>query len=341
MPLPAWAAAAAASAAGAAAGQGMGMLGTGIGARAANRRNYHAQKKMNERVNKPYAEWMANLQAQKDYEMWVKTGPQGMKQQLKEAGLNPALMYGMSGAGGGTMGNSGSTGQSQASDHDGGAGAGMAIGAQIAAQAAQAQAQTELIKAQTKNVNADTENKQGLERDKTRMEIEDLAAGVENKRAQTQLTRVQKDLQQIAVNIGNETYEQTVDKVIAEADLAKNTYDRESLALNEDRATYKIKIETTRQLAINAVLQNALLRAQTEKTQADTEKTKAEVAKWAEELSQGWTKLSIEEQRLKLDTIKGKLQAMPPGKDRYIWKDAWKAIEELDDMLKVNEPNTK
>ena len=33
--------------------------------------------------------------------MWLKTGPTGQKEQLKKAGLNPALMYGMGGGTGG------------------------------------------------------------------------------------------------------------------------------------------------------------------------------------------------------------------------------------------------
>lgn len=67
--------------------------------------NDYRQVRMNEttgRQNLRLSNWQTDYNMQKQLELWQKTGPVGMTEQLNKAGLNPALQYGMSGAGGGT-----------------------------------------------------------------------------------------------------------------------------------------------------------------------------------------------------------------------------------------------
>ena len=56
-----------------------------------------------------YNEESANAAQARAYEMWEKTNYDAQVEQMKKAGLSPALMYGQAGAGGGTV--SGAQGQ--------------------------------------------------------------------------------------------------------------------------------------------------------------------------------------------------------------------------------------
>lgn len=97
---------------------------------------------------------LADFNFQKQMEMWEKTNYSAQKEQLKKAGLNPGLMYGMSGGGGAT------TNAAQAQGVSGGANSGsgnimaMALGTQKMYQEAK------LLEAQVKNIEADTKNKE-------------------------------------------------------------------------------------------------------------------------------------------------------------------------------------
>jgi hypothetical protein len=96
---------------------------------------------------------MTDYNTQKSYGMWLNTGVKGQMQQMKEAGLNPALMYGKGGASGGstqiTGGNvSGGAAPSGGREVQDGVSMGM-----------QMKSQMELLQAQKENVEADTVNK--------------------------------------------------------------------------------------------------------------------------------------------------------------------------------------
>ena len=81
-------------------------------------------------------------------DMWNKTNYGAQLAHMKDAGLNPALMYGMGGGGGATTGSQGGGSASKANAQK-----------QMGIEGAMAGAQAALLEAQTKNVNADTANK--------------------------------------------------------------------------------------------------------------------------------------------------------------------------------------
>ena len=85
-----------------------------------------------------------------DYNMWLKTNYPAQKEQIKAAGLNPALLYGMSGGGGATIGGGAPsvTGSGAANPNSAAAATtGMGI---------MNQAQLALLDAQKKNIDANT-----------------------------------------------------------------------------------------------------------------------------------------------------------------------------------------
>ncbi|WNK14259.1 MAG: DNA pilot protein [Microvirus sp.] len=136
---------------------GSNLLGTGMGLlleKHNDRRQLEQQQKlqnMQMEGNKAFQQW----QNEQSYEMWKKTGPIGQVQQLNEAGLNPALMYGMGGGTGGqTTAGGGSLSGAQAPTGGGEMNTQMALQLQRALQAAQ----VENIQANTKKTNVEAEN---------------------------------------------------------------------------------------------------------------------------------------------------------------------------------------
>lgn len=128
---------------------GGGVIGTGLGLLLEDhndRRQIDQQKKLQDLQIGGQKE-LADYQQRQQMEMWNKTNYAAQIQHMKEAGLNPALMYGMGGGGGQTTG---AAGQGQvgggAAPNGGGELQGMGL-------------QGAMMAAQIENIKADTENK--------------------------------------------------------------------------------------------------------------------------------------------------------------------------------------
>lgn len=128
-------------------------------------RGYRKQRKLNEQ-GEEISKRLTDYNMGKQLEMWERTGPQGQMEQLKLAGLNPALIYGMGGAGG-------QTANIDTGSASGGSTPAEGRGAFDIASIAQLQ----LLQAQKENIEADTKNK---EMDTTKKDQEQYGQGIEN-----------------------------------------------------------------------------------------------------------------------------------------------------------------
>lgn len=115
---------------------------------------------------------MMDLQAQKELKMWEATNYNAQKEQMKKAGLNPALLYGMGGGGGQSMGG----GAPMPNSGTASGGGGQEI-PQMLGLAQQGVAQVALLKAQKENIEADTQNKKA---DTTVKTAQEQGMGQEN-----------------------------------------------------------------------------------------------------------------------------------------------------------------
>lgn len=115
-------------------------------------RQVRQQKKMQDMQIQGQKE-MTDYNTQKAYGMWLNTGVKGQMDQIKKAGLNPALMY--SGGGGG----GGSTAISTGNVSAGNAPTGGRETQDMISIGMQMKAQNELLQAQKENIEADTVNK--------------------------------------------------------------------------------------------------------------------------------------------------------------------------------------
>lgn len=162
-------------------GAGMGMI--------LGEYNDKRQLRQQERLQKLQIEGqkeMSDYNLKRQMNMWEMTNYKAQVEQLKKAGLNPALMYGMSG-GGGTTANASPGNVSGASAPQGGGEIQQMIGMGL-----QNAAQLRLINAQAENIEADTKNK---------------SAGTENIQADTENKILQKVITEFTGKEAKDTYE--------------------------------------------------------------------------------------------------------------------------------------
>lgn len=192
-----------------------------------DRRQLRQQGKLNELQEMQYRK-LLELQMAKELEMWEKTGYGAQKEQMMKAGLNPALMYGMSGGGGQTTGGTGSAPSAESAPSGGGE-IGMAMG--MALQNRMVAAQTKLIEAQAENVKTDTAKKAGVDSavaasqaglagaqaDEARGRIELLAQQTENEKLKWNMMTVQLGLDRLELKIKNDTSEATIESIKSQA----------------------------------------------------------------------------------------------------------------------------
>lgn len=101
---------------------------------------------------------MADYNVKAQYDLWQKTGYSAQRKQMEDAGLNPALMYGMGGGGGQTVGSPGGSGVSQGQTSQPNlTGQATQLGL-LDAQTKNIEAQTKAAEAQANKTNAEAEN---------------------------------------------------------------------------------------------------------------------------------------------------------------------------------------
>lgn len=180
---------------------------------------------------------LMNQSYDKQFELWNKTQAEAQVKHLKEAGLNPALIYAKGGAGGSTSG-SGSTSVS-------GATASNETERQIATnqqtamglQLQKMNSEIQLNEALTKKNEADAQFTTGAQTEKTSTETKEITSKIENLKADTSLKEEQEKLTEIEQNtakIANEynnennktllhTNLQLLKEITAKANIAETT----------------------------------------------------------------------------------------------------------------------
>lgn len=239
---------------------------------------------------------MADYNQQKQMEMWRDTNYKAQVGELQAAGLNPGLLYGMGGGGGATTGSGGSQMPSIATaDAPSNAmGKIMEIGMMAA--------QKGLIESQTRKNNAEAENEETVNPEKTTQETENLAQGLDNMRQDYEVKKLEIRLKQMDAHIQGETIDQTIERMTAESKQAQ-----EALALlkNERKvsdATVAEQTQIIKTKAVEALLINSLIRAQTAKTGTDTRLSEQQITNLVQENMREWDKMS--QKNIELDIQK-------------------------------------
>lgn len=283
-----------------------GVIGTGMGLlleKHNDRRQIEQEKKLQQMQIAGQKE-MGEFNLQQQMKLWEQTNYGPQMEQLKKAGLNPGLIYGMSGGGGQTAAaQPGNVGRGDSPKGGGETLAAAGMGIQMAMQ----KAQIDNLNANTEKTKVEAEKTAGVDTDKTKSEIASLTQGVENQKAVAELTKVQTKLAALDQLIIEGTLSERMDRVVWES--LKVHEELETVNRNNyiNKATQNAQIDIVRTTAIGAILRNALTRAETGNIQQDTRNkeigvrlTKQQISNMAQQIQIGWAELSEEQKRTKV-----------------------------------------
>lgn len=229
----------------------------------------------------------------KQLQMWKDTNYSAQMEELRKAGLNPGLVYGLSGGGATTSGNTASAvtgGQAPAGGQEVIQGQALGIQSQLAA------AQVEVLKSQANLNNVEASKKGGVDTDLAKTSIESLKAGITNTTAQTALTKIQTGIADLQKTIVDSTQMDTIRLTDLAAQKAQ-----EELTIIRNQAdisteTKEAVTKTTQQNYINAVITGNLMKAQ---INVQNQNVQTQIA----QIAQGWENLDQTEKERKIHGV--------------------------------------
>lgn len=228
-----------------------------------NEKTANRQRDKDEESQKRMADYHYDL----GMKQWEATGYKAQVEQMKRAGLNPALMYGTAGSGGTTATQGGGASQSVNSEGSNGVGMGMQMGLQ----SAMMEAQINNINADTKNKEADVQNK-GADTILKGTQAQSLVEGINNIKAETRLKGVQEDLISLQHLTNLTTFDAQIRKIEQEGRLIFYQAENAMHYADINEATKNEKISIIKTELIGAMLSNAYTRAGINKTEAEINK---------------------------------------------------------------------
>lgn len=272
-----------------AAGQASGgIMGLALGG--IERKNQLKQQQNMQQLEMQGQRQMTNYNMQKQLELWEKTNYSAQIDQMKKAGLNPALIYGMSGGGGQTTDvAAGRVTGGQAQQGNYGI-AGMELGSRMATTAAQ----LELIKAQTEKTKAEAEAV-GPTVEKTKAETSLVLQNIKNAKAQEEYTNIMAGFKQLETQFASESYRSRMSMIDRQVEQAIATIKKIGLENKFTEQTWNDAAKEISQKAIQAELQNELLKVQKTAAEKGMELTNQQIWKMSEEIAMGWKGLTLQE----------------------------------------------
>lgn len=242
-------------------------------------------------------------------QQWKDTNYSAQVEEMKKAGVNPGLLYGMSG-GGGTTANAGSGGSAQ--------GGNAPAPQQPKNMDIAGLMQLELLKAQKENIEASTDKtkaetiNQPLQGENVKADTEVKIQNVNNAKAQEELTRIQTENASLEAQLKSGTLNSNIELVKKQNQEMDKKIENMGYLNQVDKATVQAKINLAKLENTQKAMQNGLLEAQRQNTIQLTKASKEQIdQKWTE-IKQNWDKLSIEQRKNKIEQFKAEFKAMYP-----------------------------
>lgn len=260
-----------------------GVLGLLFGGITDRRQRRQQQKLQNMQIagNKE----MMDYSNKKQMEMWYNTSYGPQMEELKKAGLNPGLMYGMGGGGGQTTGSASGSVQGASAPVGGGE---MEAMMQMGIQREMAKAQIEVMKSQA-NLNNTTANKQeGVDTKEAESRTDLNLQGLDNMKMDYEIKRLQQTMNTIENYEKQQTQNDRFDEIKYEARSAKQRLEILESENKMAKETVDHNIEIVRQKAIEAALQNALIGETTNLTKEKIQETKESAKAIYQSVLQKW-----------------------------------------------------
>ena len=276
-----------------------GLVGTGLGLLLEghnDRRQLTQQGKLNELSVKSQKE-LLEAQRQKELQMWQDTNYSAQIEQMKKAGVNPALLYGQSGGGGTTTGGSGQGINNTGAPTGGGeilAMQGMGLDAQMM------QANIELAKSQANlnNVKAGNEGVGGVVYNNIQEQTKQFTANIQNTEAQTAMTKVLTNIQINNEKIQSETLNDIINTTKNNAIIAAeqaHTLKREN-KLNDE--TYNEQLQGIIAISAQNILKKTLIQSEINMNVKNLRLQDMQINQMANSIAQKWQELKLKGREL-------------------------------------------
>lgn len=308
-------------------------------------------------LNRANAEWNAELQynqqekllgqqqkynmaatdynMQKQLELWEKTGFGPQVEQLKKAGLNPALLYSKGGPGGSTavatQNNQAAASHTQAESANVG-------------QMAQMGMQLELIKAQKENIEADTKLKladatktSGVDTQVAQNQLELIAAQTNNEIIKTAINEQIKDQQFIETHIKTMTMNMIVSQAVYQTGQMYETLHSQVMQNKITEQTMNDQIAIVKQQKINLYVQKLVM-------ESGMQVNKAQIEKMAADIAQGWEGLDQSSKNQRMQGVLNQVRMFNNGKlmeFRAGDVGAESASKQIDQIMNIGKENFK
>lgn len=284
-----------------------GLIGTGMGLLLEghnDRRQLKQQGKLMEQQWK-FDQRAMDYNYEKQLQMWKDTNYGAQMEQLKLAGLNPGLIYGMGGAGGAVTGG-GSQGVHSAQAPSGGP---EIMGLmQQRASVALLEAQRENIEADTNLKNVDANKRAGVDTQEAQTRIADLTQGIKNKEAVEELTKVQTEIARTDLGFNKASYDDRLEYINEQAREMTGRATQALVQGNLDTYARETRLNTIKAEYVGRLLENGILTLQQGAIRQSITESKERVRLMGnqsrqiiEDLMKDWESLGVDmrEQRVK------------------------------------------
>jgi len=210
---------------------------------------------------------MTDYNMQKQLELWKATNYGAQMEQLKAAGLNPGLIYGMSGGGGQTA----NLAQGQVSGGEAPKGGHEVIDMQgMGMQMALLQAQKRVLETQADKNAAEAQKTSGIDTagvkqsiTESQTRVDSLLQGIDNARQQHEIQKLEITLKNIENYEKQATQSDRMDYIEYQTKIAMKQLDNVTAEAFINKSTVQQKIDIIRAEAIGAILKNELTKTQT------------------------------------------------------------------------------
>lgn len=281
-----------------------GVIGTGIGLalqKGQDKRQLKQAKKLQE-MEIAGSKQLTDYSYGKQLQMWKDTNYSAQMAELKKAGLNPGLLYGMGGAGGQSTGGGAEHVGSGGAPVEAGGAAQMGMGLQIA----MIGAQKRLIEAQASKTKAEEEKIKGVDTQLAKSQIDKVIAETDNEKVKTELGEIQVEISQVQEEIAKAT--QNAQKALVMTSLREAT-ERLEILTNEKIISNETKdtvITAVKQDLANSVIQGQLMKTQKNKTQKEIDQMAKELQLKVDALMNEKDKTGIQKKLAEFETSFGK-----------------------------------
>lgn len=241
---------------------------------------------------------LSEYQQQQQLEMWKATNYQPQVEELKKAGLSPALIYGMKGGGGVTTG----AGLPSAPS-GGGIDISMPNIPTYGLQMAQQKAQIELTQAQTENIKANTTKTGGVDTEAVKTGIEQMKQQTNNAKAQEYLTKAQTYAQEFTNLLKDETRTMALEEIKQNLKMITINVKKAEAEEKVLRKSANSQIEIYKQQALEAGWKTILTKSQIRKTNQEIMNLSKDFSNKIQQNMRDWDKMSQTDQEISIKKI--------------------------------------